>query len=260
MNTSLLSIVLGLLCLWVPAPLLSPSGIRGRIRGPVTRRRDGFFSLARCKINWLDGVRGALGAWLLQRELLTVPAGQEEMARLCLWAYLGALLIGAVAQTVWYDRSLRILGPVFYLAGVSLVVSGPMAGGFAVALALTCALMFRRLSSNFLFLPLFLAAFAAAFHELGLQAAVNVAVAGLPPFLAFAAGTRIAFVRRPRRAPAHSTAEVPAVVPVPVDRLDVRFPVARPADGSCASAKIFTVASDYGETVSTLSMRTGTEG
>jgi hypothetical protein len=107
------------------------------------------------------------------------------------------LCIGVMAQTVWFSPKLLPIGPTFYLVGLTLMLCGPMVGCFGLVLGYTSALMLRRLSLSFFFVPASLAAFALLFHRFGLMTVFNALAFALPMLLAFALGERIAYARRP---------------------------------------------------------------
>lgn len=198
MNPDYLLLLLALIGLWTPAAVFSPSSVKTKLRLAVRRRDDGIGSLLRSKINWLDLVRGGLCAWIIQNYVFHFENGQDELARIFTFVQLAILAIAVLAQTVGIARKPCIIGPVFFLTGVTLAVSGPLVGGLAVALALTLALMLRRLSLLFIIAPLCLAVFGVVFGRLGLTTVFNAGLFAMPTFFSFAAGVRLSFVRRPQ--------------------------------------------------------------
>jgi hypothetical protein len=215
MNFDYVLLPLGLVCLGIPAPVMCSDRVREKLRQPARRHESGIVSLLRSGVNWIDLVRGAAGAWLVQHVFRVAHGGQDDLATTFLIAQLATLFIGVVAQTIWIDRSPRILGPAFFLAGLTLVVSGPLVGGFALVLGFAAALMLRRLSLAFAFVPASLLAFGLLFHQLGLPVLFNAGAFALPAFLAFASGSRIAFARRP--VPLRSYADESGPVEFPAD-------------------------------------------
>jgi hypothetical protein len=160
-------------------------------------------SLIRCRLNWLDLGRSAFGGWLLQHEILTFRAGQDDLAMVHTFVQVGVLFIAVLVQTVWIDRPLRIIGPTFFITGLTIAVSGPLIGGFALILGLACALMFRRLSLSFIFVPAALVAFGFMFHKMSPLLLFNAAMFSIPTLLAFAFGVRVSYVRRPVESQRH---------------------------------------------------------
>jgi hypothetical protein len=161
----------------------------------------------------------------VQRALAGALASGDEMAVTFLIVELAIFLAGVTAQTVWLRRPVRVIGPIFFLTGMTLVLSG-LAGGFALVLAFACALMFDRLSAVFVLAPLGLLGFGYLFQELSVTVVFNAAVFALPPLLSFRFGTRMSFLRRlpGARAVAAPARTVAAVVPAPIP-----VPAAAPA-------------------------------
>jgi hypothetical protein len=197
MNPAVLLLPLAILCLWTPSAVISSSEVKEKLRKPIRRRDEGLASLLRCKLNWIDLIRSAFGGWLLRHEVLTYRNGQDELGLVYTVVLYAVLLIAVLAQMIWVDRPLRVIGPTFFLAGLTLAVSGPMIGGFALVLGFTCALMLRRLSLSFFIVPLGLIAFSLLFDKVRLLVVFNAAIFALPALLAFAIGSRVSYVRRP---------------------------------------------------------------
>jgi len=197
MNPEYYFLPLALLCLWTPAVVVSSAEVKEKLRQQVRRHDDGFASLIRNWVNWADLVRSAAGAWMLQRVVAAFSVGQDDIATTIMCVQLGILLIGVVAQAVWYSQKLMAIGPTFYLVGLTLVVCGPQVAGFGLVLGYTSALMLRRLGLSFFFIPVSLSAFALLFHRFGLMTVFNAVAFALPALLAFAFGQRIAYARRP---------------------------------------------------------------
>jgi hypothetical protein len=189
-------------CLWTPTALVSSPQIRERLRKPARRRDEGIASLARCWLNWVDLARAALGAWLLQSEVLAFRAGQDDTGQVYTVALYAVLFVAVIAQTLWIGRPVRIIGPAFFISGLTVVLCGPMIGIFALLLGFASALVLRRLSLSFAFVPLSLVGFGLIFHKIGAMVIFNAALFALPVLLAFAFGVRVSFVRR--RNDAHS--------------------------------------------------------
>jgi hypothetical protein len=197
MSLGYLLLPVGTVLLAVPTSVVCGAKIRARLNQPARRRSEGPLPLVRCWINWADLLRGAAGVWLVQRAFQDTLSSQDELAPTLLAVQLSILLVGVLAQTLLLRRPVRVIGPVFFLAGVTLALSGPLTGGFALAFGLACALMMGRLSLVFYVMPVALVAFGIIFREFGAMTAFNAAVFSLPAFLGFTFGTRISFLRRP---------------------------------------------------------------
>jgi len=243
MNPDFLMWPLALLCLWTPSAVMFSARVREKLRNPARRRDEGLVSLLRSGANWVDLARGALGGWLVQHEVQGYRAGQDDIAMVFMAAQFGVLLVGVAMQTIWIDRPVRVIGPAFFVTGLTLTTSGPLIGGFALLLGFTCALMLRRLSLGFVFVPASLIAFSALFHEFSATIVLNVLAFALPTVLAFALGVRMAFVRLPVALPSRSRQpdrpEVPAL-PEPREAtvLPPRFRSSRAKAAAVAAARL----------------------
>jgi len=197
MNTDILLWPIALFCLWTPSAIFFSANVRERLRHPMRRRDEGIGSLLRCYVNWADLVRGALGGWLVYRLVHNYISGEDDTATVYTAVQFAVLSIAAFVQTIWIDRPIRIIGPAFFFTGLTLAVSGISIGGFALILGFTCALMLRRLSLGFLFVPASIVGFSMAFHEFRPIYLLNALMVALPSILTFIFGTRISYARRP---------------------------------------------------------------
>lgn len=196
MNLEYLLLPVGIVLLLVPTTVICGERMRDKLGQPARRRGEGVESLVRSWINWIDLVRGAAGAWLVQKPFQDSVSPQDELAATFLAVQLAVLFLGVLAQTLWLRRPVRVIGPVFFLTGLTLALSGPLTGGFALVMGFACALMIGRVSTVFALVPASLVAFGILFGDFGPMTAFNVAAYALPAFLAFTFGTRISFVRR----------------------------------------------------------------
>ncbi len=202
----------GIILLGVPATVIATAKVREKMRSPARRREDGFKSLGRLAftpINWIDFVRAGAGAWMIQHSLSPASSGQDDLAMAYLAVKLAIIILCAGAQTIWLDRPIRVVGPLFYMTAFSLVVCGPLVAGFALPLGFGVALMLRRLSLIFALVPAGLLGFSGLFGQLDLPTMAVSAAFALPAFLSFALHIRIAFACRPTEA----TPAVPAANP-----------------------------------------------
>ncbi len=211
MGLGYLLLPVGAALLAVPSSVVCGAKIRARLNQPARRHSEGARPLLRCWINWVDLLRGAGGAWLVQRAFQDTLSSQDELAPTLLAVQLSILLVCVLAQTLLLRRPVRVIGPVFFLAGLTLALSGPQTGGFALAFGLACALMIGRLSLVFYVMPVALVGFAVVFRELSPLTMFNAAVFGLPAFLGFTFGTRISFVRRPAEIRSRRMKAAPAI-------------------------------------------------
>jgi hypothetical protein len=196
MNLDYIFVPAGSLLLGVPATVITSAKVKEKLRQPARRHQSGIGSIARTVVNWVDLARAAAGTWMIHRAF-TASAGQDELALTFLSVQIGILTLAVLLQTIWLDRPVRLIGPFFFLAGMTLVLCGPMVGAFSIALSMGCALLIKRLRTLFILMPLCLLGFGWLFRELSAFTAFMAAAYVLPAFLSFAMGTRIAFARVP---------------------------------------------------------------
>jgi hypothetical protein len=210
MTLDFVLVPLGILCLGVPASLFTTSKVKEKMRNVARRREDCLKALGRLAttpVNWIDLARAGAGAWIIQHAFSSVKPGQDELALTYLVAKIAVIALCAVAQTIWLDRPLRVIGPLFYLTSLVFIFCGPLVAGFAVTLGFGCALILRHLSLLFILVPGGLLGFGALFGELSPTSIVVTAAFALPAFLSFALRTRIAYACRP------------AILPMPLIRV-----------------------------------------
>jgi len=213
MNLEFILVPIGIALIVVPTVVVCGAKMRERLAQPARRHNEGLGSLVRCPMNWIDLLRGAAGAWLVQKPFQDTVSAQDELAPTLILVQLGILLVGVLAQTLWLRRPVRVIGPVFFLAGLTLALCGVRTGGFALALGFSCALMFGRLSPVFSIVPLALVGFGFLFNELDVMTAFNSAAFALPAFIAFTSDTRMSFVRRVSEVPGRSVRAIRAQQP-----------------------------------------------
>jgi hypothetical protein len=198
MTLAYLLLPVGVVLLGTPGTLMTSSKVLAKMRQTSRRHELGLTSLARAGINWIDLSRAAAGAFIIQYALPLGSAGQTEIFTAYLGAQMAIIALSVVAQTVWLGKPIRVTGPLFYLSGLSIVICGPLVAGLAIPLGVGCALMVRRLSLSFVFVPFCIMSFAILFGSIGL---LTVAVALgflLPSMLSFSANGRIAYARNPK--------------------------------------------------------------
>jgi hypothetical protein len=196
MNLAYVTVPVGIVLLCLPTTLISPQKLKDKMRQAARRHESGMGSIARARINWIDLFRAAAGAWMVQYGLPVGGSGDDQNMAFEI-AQIAIFSLAVLMQTIWIDKPVRIIGPLFYFTGLSLVVCGPLVAGLAIALGLGCALMLRRLRIVFLITPAVLLSFAYLFREMGAMMMIMAGAFALPAFLSFALGIRIAFARRP---------------------------------------------------------------
>ena len=91
---------------------------------------------ARVWQNWVDFTRAAFGVFLLTQLAFKPDPNQQDEGLKVLAIQAGILGIVLLAQTVRLLRNVQLLAPVFYLCGLTLMLSGwPQFRGFQIALA-----------------------------------------------------------------------------------------------------------------------------
>jgi hypothetical protein len=124
-----------LLCLAV-ALLFPPLPLSARLRKYVLGLRPkgppSVGQMLRAWQNWVDFLRAGAGAYLLHEWALRTVPGVEgaEVKKLAVEASL--FTISLVLQIVRFEKITQLIGPVFYLSGITLALSGLTIGLFAV--------------------------------------------------------------------------------------------------------------------------------
>jgi hypothetical protein len=194
------------LALLAPPPVLS-SELRRVVSSARRSAALRAASLARPWQNWLDLIRAILGTWVLV-ELAIAPApgkggvGQSKI----LLVQFGILAVALVFQIMRLDlktsrseQKLQLLAPIFYLCGITLVLSG-LTGVFAVFVGWVFAISSKNPAYQ---LPAMGTALLAGGYVfgLGLMLAGNLALILVPFFEAFVLRKRLVFVGRETRFP-----------------------------------------------------------
>lgn len=121
-------LILATALLWLPFPNLNK---RFRMRWLLLRyTQPEVGKVLGSWQNYLDLLRAAVAAFVLlsfSNHLQANPNVRPEL----LWIPKASLLIGVLIQTVRWTSPAMLFAPVFYLGGITLVVSGYIEGGFA---------------------------------------------------------------------------------------------------------------------------------
>lgn len=112
-----------------PLPLAASEKryLRSR-RNPTTSVR----SLCQKWQNWLDLIRGGIGAYLLVElavQLEPDAQGGGTKKLMIEGAILGTCLL---FQSVRFNQGIQFVAPIFYLCGFTLILAGYLVGGFAI--------------------------------------------------------------------------------------------------------------------------------
>lgn len=194
MNVDPLSLALALLLLWAPIMLLVRQSMRDRLKNPIRNRSATIGRMLLTPLNWIDFVRAGAGTWVLREIALTIDPGVIGLGTLLLVVHAAIFAIGMLLQTIWHDEELIVMGPLFYLAGVSGLLVSWQVALFAILLGVTLAQMFNRLSWLFLVVPVLFLVFSKLFGGLGLSMALAAGLYVLPLLIASSAQTPVAFM------------------------------------------------------------------
>ncbi len=153
MSVNLPLFLLALALLWLPRPWLRRGATfwRGRRRHAVAHSwthapADGTTLSFRHEFtktrNYLDLFRAAIGAMALvgsngfTAALTAAPGSSAAIQHQVLFVRIGVLLAGMLIQCVRWDHGrLALSAPIFYLAGMTMGLQGPMPGACAFAIA-----------------------------------------------------------------------------------------------------------------------------
>lgn len=100
--------------------------------------------MMRCWQNWADLLRAGAGAYVLSTLAIQVNAeikGASVKALLLEGAVLG---IGVILQMFRTGRGIQFVGPIFYMCGLTLALSGYLQGSFAVFVGFLFAIGGKR--------------------------------------------------------------------------------------------------------------------
>jgi hypothetical protein len=150
-------------------------------------------AIARVWQNWVDLIRAALGVYLLNQHAIVVTDAESPGADFKALA-LQATVLGLVllVQMIRVPRTVQFLAPVFYLSGLTFILSGYLPGAFAVGVGWLFAVGGKNLAYQ---LPAMAVALAAAAYILGplLPLMVNCGLILIPLILSALFKKRLLF-------------------------------------------------------------------
>lgn len=194
MKVDPLSLALALLLLWTPLMVLVRQSMRDRLKNPIRNRSATIGRMLLTPLNWIDLARAAGGFWVLRELAVTIESGVIGVGTLVLVVCAGVLSIGVLFQTVWHDEELIVIGPLFYIAGATVLLVSWQVGLFSILLGVTLAQMLSRLSWMFTIVPVLFVAFGMLFGGLGVTLAIAAGLYPLPLLIAIGAQTPVAFM------------------------------------------------------------------
>jgi len=188
------SLALAIMLLWTPLMVFVRPSMRERLKNPIRNRSATIGRMVLTPINWIDMIRAGAGVWVLRELAITAEPGVLGLGTLLIVVLSAILSIGILSQSVWHDEELIVIGPLFYLAGITAILLPWPVGLFAILLGVTLAQMFSRLHWAFVIVPMLLGLFATAFGGIGLLLAVNCVLYVLPFLIAIGGETPVAFM------------------------------------------------------------------
>jgi hypothetical protein len=127
-NWLFLLLAVGLL---LPPPMLAP-WLHKYLMKPRRNVTPAIRSLVSRWQNWADLIRAGVGVYLLTELAIRPTPGVPGAETKCLVFEGTVLTLVLLAQIVRINPGIQLMAPVFYLSGLTLVLSGYTSGGFAV--------------------------------------------------------------------------------------------------------------------------------
>jgi len=180
------------------ALLLPPVPLSASLRNFLKSRRNASASVRSLLAiwqNWADLIRAALGTYLLTELAVEVDRGVKGAATKALMLQAAVLGVVLLCQTVRFGRGARLVAPVFYLCGYTVVLGGYVAGGFAVFVGWLFAVGGRNAAYQ---LPIMGVALgiAGSLLDFNFRLVLACGLIFVPLFLSFMAQQQLAFVAR----------------------------------------------------------------
>ena len=196
MKIDWLLLLASVLLLWTPTILLMGGPARSRLRNPARNQKVTFPQMALTPLNWIDLLRAAAGVFMLQSwALLPDPTfpGSGVAAMLLRFLIIG---LGVFLQSGWVADRLVVMGPTFYLAGLTVALAPWQVWSFALVLGLVAAGLLHRFRWHLATSLGALVAFAALFRAFQPSTLVALSLWMLPLLLNIRANDPIAFLHR----------------------------------------------------------------
>lgn len=180
--------------------LLVPLPMKESERRYVMRSRRNATSNATLMLpmwqNWVDLVRAGVGAYVLVHLAIRADPAVAGAGTKLVALHGSVLAAGLLVQSVRVGEEFRLICPIFYLCGLTLVLSGYDVGGFAVFVGWLFAVGGGRAAYQLPIMGVALAAGAYTLGNLQLPLILNVVLIFLPLFLAFVFRQPMAYVAR----------------------------------------------------------------
>lgn len=175
--------------LWLPYPL--PKSINDRLKAdpPVRPRPPSVAGVFRVWSNWAGFVAAAAGSYLVEELVFTVEPGARGVMMKILAIKGIVFLVAVLIHMLRMKQELNFFAPVGLLSGITLGLSGPLSGGFAVVVAWVFAAVQKNPTIQ---LPLASIVLGVAWYLIGgpsvFTLALNLGLLLLPHFVTLMAG------------------------------------------------------------------------
>jgi len=192
MHVQWIWLVLTLILLLPPLPLSASLRKFLKSRRNVTANVSSLLCIWQ---NWVDLLRAGAGVYLLTEYAVQTDPGVKGAGTEALMLEATILVVVLLFQTVRFGQGPRLVAPVFYLCGFTLVLAGYAAGGFAIFTGWLFAIGGKNPAYQ---LPIMGVALgmAGGLLDFNLRLVVAFGLIFLPLFLAFMTRLPLAFVAR----------------------------------------------------------------
>lgn len=190
-------LLLAVLLLCLPFPTLSK---RFRVHSLLTRySRPDLGAVTGNWKNWVDMLRGAVASYVAIEAILALSASLVEWEWIATWVALGVLLLGVTFQTFRLPTPITLVGPIFYLSGLTLVLPGYFEGAFAVLFGWIFAFSAKDLRFQLPAMGIALGLVGFFNESLNLLLLSNILLVCFPLLASLLSGKRLVFLTRETR-------------------------------------------------------------
>ena len=192
MEINWIYLVSAILLLWIPAPFFFPAEAKERFVANVYGFDYSLSSYLSAWQNWLDGLRGFAGGYCLVH-LAVFPDPAVEHANYIVMGTLAAVFaIAVIAQTVHRsDGVVFFHAPIFFLWGVTLILSGWVLGIYVIIAGLCTSFMSDSVEVKLWITILVLTVFGFLLKGISLMVALNVGLFIIPFALAYSSNNHL---------------------------------------------------------------------
>ncbi len=178
-------LVIALLLLWIPAAFFYPADSKERFVSNVYGFDYNLFNYIGAWQNWLDGLRAFAGAFCLIHLAIFPDDSVENTEQWMLGLKAAVLGIAVVLQTVHKNRIFFFLTPMFYLWGVTFVLSDWVLAVYAIVAGLCASVMSNSLDLKLWITAGVLAVFGYLLHGINPNVFLNVVLVVIPLALVY---------------------------------------------------------------------------